>query len=187
MWSSRRSVLAKLTVCATVGGLMAGCVEPLYGSLGAGVLEQELRAIKVEPIPDRFGHYVAQELIFGLNGSGAVVAPKYRLVVTLKQRVQAPIVDTVTSRATAASLVADASFGLFPIGGGPAILEGVAFSVASFTDTGMLSLRSTSSNTTCTGKVGCVMSSGQVGTAATISISAAAPRIHSVNAPRSMR
>lgn len=132
MWSSRRSMLAKLTVCAAVAGLMAGCVEPLYGSLGAGVLEQELRAIKVEPIPDRFGHYVAQELIFGFNGSGAVVAPKYRLVVTLKQRVQAPIVDTVTSRATAASLVADASFGLFPIGGGPAILEGVAFSVASY-------------------------------------------------------
>ena len=132
MLSSRHTLLAKLGLVAATSVALGGCVETLYGSLGAGVLERELQAIKVEPIPDRFGHYVAQELIFALNGSGAAVAPRYRLVVTLKQRVQSPIVDTVTSRATSASLVADAGYALFPVGGGPAVAEGVAFSVASY-------------------------------------------------------
>lgn len=132
MWSSSRRTFAKVGLAALVAISAGGCVEPLYGSLGAGVLEQELQAIKVEQIPDRFGHYVAQELMFALNGSGAVVQPKYRLVVALKQRVQSPVVDTVTSRATAASLVADADFGLYPVAGGPAVIQGVAFSVASY-------------------------------------------------------
>ena len=128
--SSRRSALSRggaALLALTVGG----CVEPLYGTLGQGRLEQELQAIRVEPIHDRFGHYVAQELIFALNGSGAQVTPKYALVVTLKQRVQSPVVDTVTSRATAASLIADAEFVLRPLAGG-APITGVAFSVASY-------------------------------------------------------
>src|ERR1700712_249956 len=47
----------------------------------------------------------------------------------------------------------------------------------------MLSLRSRSSSTTSTGNSGCVSSSGHDATAATMSMSGAALRIHSVNAP----
>ena len=111
---------------------LAGCFQPLYGTLGAGGLESELQAIKVEPINDRIGHYVADELIFGFNGSRAEVPPKYRLIVTLKERVQTPVVDTVTYRTTSATLITDADFQLVPVAGGLPLYKSTAFSVASY-------------------------------------------------------
>jgi LPS-assembly lipoprotein len=116
-----------------VATMLGGCVQPLYGSLGAGVLESELQAIRIEPIPDRFGYYVQKELTFAFNGTGTTVAPKYRLVVNLKQRVQAPVIDTVTSRATAATVIGDATYELYAMGGSTQpVLSGVAFSVAGY-------------------------------------------------------
>ena len=129
-WSNGIRAIGALTLLP----LLAGCVQPLYGALGAGVLERELQAIKIEPIPDRFGHYVEKELLFAFNGSGEVVQPKYRLVVTLKQRIQAPVIDTVTSRATSATVVGDADYQLFDLNGSveKPLLSGVAFSVAGY-------------------------------------------------------
>lgn len=121
---------AALVVAAS--GALSGCVQPLYNTLGAGGLQSELQAIKVEPISDRFGHYLEKELMFAFNGTGAEVPPKYRLVVKLKQKVQAPVVDTVTSRATAATVIGDASYELYAIGRAEPIMQGVAFSVAGY-------------------------------------------------------
>ena len=111
---------------------LAGCFQPLYGTLGPGGMESELQAIRVEPIPDRVGHYVENELVFGLNGSRAEVPAKYRLVVKLTERVQTPIVDTVTFRTTSATLITDAQFELLPVGGGPSIYKSNAFAAASY-------------------------------------------------------
>lgn len=111
---------------------LAGCFQPLYTTLGPGGLESELQAIKVDPISDRIGHYVEDELVFGLNGSRAPVPPKYRLVVKLRERIQTPIVDTVTYRATAATVITDAEFQLLPIAGGVPIYKSVSFGAASY-------------------------------------------------------
>lgn len=111
---------------------LAGCLQPLYGTLGAGGLERELQAIEVMPINDRVGHYVANELIFGLNGSREVVPPKYRLVVALRERVQTPILDTVAGRSTAATIIVDADYQLLPVAGGKPILTGTAFGAVSY-------------------------------------------------------
>lgn len=124
--------MRRLGLMAPLAVALAGCIQPLYGTLGPGGLESELQAIKVEPIPDRFGHYVEKELAFAFNGTGLEVPPKYRLVVTLKQKVQAPVVDTVTSRATAATVVGDASFELYALGKTEPLMQGVAFSVAGY-------------------------------------------------------
>lgn len=110
---------------------LAGCM-PLYGTLGPGGLERELQAIEVAPINDRLGHYVENSLIFGLNGSRAEVPPKYRLIVTLKERISTPVVDTVTFRTTSATVITDAEFALVPIGGGPPLYKSVAFAIASY-------------------------------------------------------
>ena len=111
---------------------LAGCLQPLYGTLGPGGLENELQAIRVEPIVDRVGHYVENELVFGFNGSRIEAPAKYRLIVVLKERVQTPIVDTVTFRTTSATLVTDAEFQLIPIAGGPPIYKSNAFVAASY-------------------------------------------------------
>ena len=123
----RRAVLM-----AALAVVLGGCIQPLYGTLGPGVLESELQAIKIEPIPDRLGHYVEKELAFAFNGTGTEVPAKYRLVVKLKQKVQAPVVDTVTSRATAATVVGDVSFELYALGKSEPIMQGVAFNVAGY-------------------------------------------------------
>ena len=59
----------------------------------------------------------------------------------------------------------------------------MVFRVLILSEIGMLSLRSTSSSTTSTGNSGWIVSSGHVGTAATMSMSDAAFLIHSVSAP----
>lgn len=124
--------LAGLLAAASALAL-SGCIEPLYGPIGAGApLAAQLQAIAVEPIPERLGHYVRNELIFGFNGTGSEVPPRYRLVVTLRERVQTPIIDTVTLRATSASVVVDAEYRLLALPGDLEIAKGVASSVASY-------------------------------------------------------
>ncbi|MBI1866920.1 MAG: hypothetical protein HYS06_01240 [Methylocystis sp.] len=113
--------------------LLSGCVEPLYGPIGSGApLAAELQAIAIDPIPERLGHYVTNELIFAFNGTGSQPPPRYRLSVLLKERVQTPILDTVTLRATAATVVVDADYRLVTIPDGKEVTSGVAFGVASY-------------------------------------------------------
>lgn len=112
---------------------LSACVQPLYGPIGGGApLASELQAIAVDPIPDRLGHYVRNELIFALNGTGADVPPRYRLNVALRERVQTPIIDTVTGRATSASVIVDADYRLVSLADGAEVTSGVAFGVASY-------------------------------------------------------
>ncbi|MBY6240808.1 hypothetical protein K3F48_06400 [Methylosinus sp. Sm6] len=114
---------------------LSGCneIRPLYGPIGTGApLAAELQAVEVAPIPDRAGHYVRNELIFAFNGTGSQVAPRYRLLVELKERVQTPILDTVTGRATSATIIIDAAYRLISIADEKIITQGVAFGVASY-------------------------------------------------------
>ena len=114
--------------------VLGGCFQPLYGPLAnGGSLESELQAIAVNPImPDRIGHYLENELGFAFNGTGSTVRPRYRLTVTVRERVQTPVIDTVSARATAATVVIDADYVLTPVAGGEPITKGTAFSVASY-------------------------------------------------------
>ena len=59
-------------------------------------MQADLAAIAIDPIGDRLGHYLGDELIYELNGTGSQVAPKYRLTVTVREHVQTPLVDTLT-------------------------------------------------------------------------------------------
>ena len=116
-----------------MGVALSGCIQPLYGSLGAGGdVAGELQAIAVEPIPNRLGHYLGNELIFGFNGTGSQVPPKYRLIVTVKEYVQTPLIDTVSGYPSAANVVVNADYRLMPVGGTEPITKGQAAVVASY-------------------------------------------------------
>jgi LPS-assembly lipoprotein len=110
---------AALAAAAGLGLLLGGCVQPLYmaSTAGGASMSEELKAIKVEPVPDRLGHYLTNELISQMNGSGSTVAPKYRLVVTLNERLSTPIVNTFTGQAEAGAIGVDAHYQLFAIAG----------------------------------------------------------------------
>jgi LPS-assembly lipoprotein len=126
-----RRFSAIFALCSSLA--LTGCIQPLYGPTLSGVpLASELQAIAVDPIPDRLGHYLGNELIFAFNGTGADVAPRYRLNVKLRERVQTPILDTVTGRATSAAAIVDADYKLTTIPDNRVIARGVASSVASY-------------------------------------------------------
>ncbi len=115
---------------------LAGCIEPLYGPVGAGIdaspLATELQAIAVDEIPQRLGHYVRNDLIFAFNGTGSQPTPRYRLMVNLRERVQTPILDTVTGRATSATVIVDADYRLVTLPENVEVTKGVAFGIASY-------------------------------------------------------
>ena len=123
-----RAFALSVLVAASLGG----CFQPMYGGTSGQALVEDFRAIKVEPISERIGHFLGNELIFVLNGTGSTVQPRYRLLVSVRQRVQAPLVDTVSGRATSGMLIVDADYRLLPVSGGEPIASGVAFVTASY-------------------------------------------------------
>ncbi len=128
-WSDRLSRFG--LVCALLLPVM-GCFKPLYGGVEGAALQNDLAAIAIDPIPERSGHYLSNELRFLLNGTGSEVKPKYRLQIVLRERVQASLVDSTSQRASAGSIVIDADYKLLPIGGGAPVASGVAFTFASY-------------------------------------------------------
>lgn len=125
-------------LCAALLALpLAGCLQPLYapgGGIGldASPLAIEMQAIAVDEIPQRLGHYVRNDLIFGLNGTGSQPPPRYRLMVVLRERVQTPILDTVTGRATSATVIVDAEYRLVTLPDEVEVTKGIAFNIASY-------------------------------------------------------
>ena len=125
--------LARASAALLLGLALSGCIQPLYGSLGTnGDIAGELKTIAVNPISGRLGHYVGNELIFGLNGTGAHVTPKYHLAVTLIENVQTPLLDTVSGYPTAANVVVQADYQLLPAGGGEPVTKGRVSALASY-------------------------------------------------------
>jgi LPS-assembly lipoprotein len=79
--TSRRALLA-----VAVGAALAlsGCGwEPLYADRAAGPADADLRAIKVDPIPERIGQRLALALRESLNPDGAPSPQRYRLSILL--------------------------------------------------------------------------------------------------------
>ncbi|HEV2574608.1 MAG TPA: LPS assembly lipoprotein LptE [Beijerinckiaceae bacterium] len=137
MWSfNRQDLRGRIAALAMAGGLalsLGGCFQPMYGGLAGEQLQDDLAAIKVEPVPERLGHYLGNELIFALNGTGSTVVPKYRLVITARERVSSPLVDTVTARATAGTVLVDAEYKLYSVTDDQKpVLEGVAVAAQSY-------------------------------------------------------
>lgn len=131
-WSDRfprRLVPPALAVGLAFG--LGGCFTPLYSSVG-GNLGGEMRAITVDPVPDRLGHYLRDQLITDLNGTGDRPAPHYRLQLTTSERVQTALVDVTTQRPDSGSVVTDVKWTLLPIEGGPPLASGAVTSFASY-------------------------------------------------------
>jgi LPS-assembly lipoprotein len=131
MWSfdglclrASRPVLAGALALA-----LSGCIHPLYGTSGVA---SQLAQIEVSPIPDRVGHYLAEELKFETNGSGAAAPPKYRLNITTQESLGGLIVNLHTLTSDAASLTLMANYSLVEIESGKEVTKGSANATASY-------------------------------------------------------
>jgi LPS-assembly lipoprotein len=109
---------------------LAGCFQPLYGEAVHPGLAADMRAIVVAPIKDRIGHYLGEDLVAELNGTGETVDPKYRLTVTVTIGVGTPTVTSQLQIANAATATAYATFSLTPAGGGAVLMTGSAVTSA---------------------------------------------------------
>jgi LPS-assembly lipoprotein len=113
---------------------LAGCIRPLYGSaaVGGAQVQDRLAAIEVGPIADRIGHYLRNELVFDLDGSGNAPAKLYRLAVTVTEGLDVTVTDYSTGRADSATLVATATYVLTEQGSNKELFSGTAVARASY-------------------------------------------------------
>jgi LPS-assembly lipoprotein len=125
-WSDRVRGLAALALALSLGG----CFQPLYGEAQHPGLVEDLRAIEVAPIADRVGHYLGDDLISSLNGTGSTPTPKYRLKVTLTRTLQTPTVESQINAASAATVIDTAKFSLVQIEGEKVVFQGEAKAAA---------------------------------------------------------
>jgi LPS-assembly lipoprotein len=127
-WSRGLGAFAALVVAGGLGG----CFQPLYSEAAHPGLVEDLRAIEVEPIKDRIGHYLGDNLITDLNGTGQTPTPKYRLIVTVSIGATTPTVSALTNVATSATVTGEAKFTLNKFDGGAQVLTGTATAVATY-------------------------------------------------------
>jgi LPS-assembly lipoprotein len=122
-WSSR---VAALALCLA----LAGCFQPLYSETAHPGVVDAMRAVSITPIKDRIGHYLGEDLIHDLNGSGSAPTPLYRLDVTVALSTQTPTVESQINAATAATSIGDAHFSLVRLSDNKVLLEAKAQSSA---------------------------------------------------------
>jgi len=125
-WSDRARGLAALALSLSLGG----CFQPLYSEAAHPGLVADLQAIEVAPIKDRIGHYLGDDLISSLNGTGSTPIAKYRLTVTLTQKTQTPTIESQINAADAATVVGTAKFSLVQIEPEKVVFQGVATTAA---------------------------------------------------------
>ncbi len=127
-WSRAFPVLAAFALA----GALSGCFQPLYSEAAHPGLVEDLRAIEVQPIKDRIGHYLGDNLITDLNGTGQTPTPKYKLTVTVTTASTTPTVSSLTNVATSATMTGEAHFTLNKADGGAQVLTGVASANATY-------------------------------------------------------
>lgn len=109
---------------------LGGCFQPLYSESAHPGLVDNLKAVEVAPIKDRVGHYLGDDLISKLNGTGETPSPKYRLVVTMSVSATTPTIESQINAADAATVTGRAAIKLTKIEGGAVIYSGEAISAA---------------------------------------------------------
>lgn len=104
----------------------------MYSEAGHPGVVAEVRAIDVQPIDTRIGHYFIEDLRSALNGTGQPVTPQYRLTSTINTSQQTPTVDTQTQTASSATVVGDATFTLVRLSDSKTLMSGVASAAAAY-------------------------------------------------------
>lgn len=123
----RRTLLAAVLAVAALAG---GCFQPLYSdytsSTVGGSVKTAMRAIEVPEIKGLMGHYLRNELVFELDGSGDPDARKtLKFDARLTESVEVVTVDYTNGRADSAVLIGTATWSLTDTKTGKVVSSGV--------------------------------------------------------------
>ncbi len=144
---STQSRIARLVLSLALGGLVAGCFQPLYASRSAtdgSTVADRLRSVEVGQIKNvtngtpeaRIAAELRNALIFELNGGAPAYAPTHRLemqMTTLRQQV---IVDVTTSRPDVEQAGITMTYTLVELASGRPVVTGQTFSRVSYDNPG---------------------------------------------------
>jgi LPS-assembly lipoprotein len=122
-----RALLALSTVLG-----VSGCFQPMYGEASHPGLAEAMKEVEVLPVSGRVGHYLADDLITQLNGTGESRPPKYRLQIIVGQGRTTPIVESQIGVATSATVSETATMILTEIATGKEIYRGQAVAIAPY-------------------------------------------------------
>lgn len=133
-WLDRATRPSRIAMALAVSLGLGGCLQPVYGNFAAGGpgIEEDLKRIAIEPIPERVGHYLGDDLVMALNGTGSHPTPLYHLYVTVSEGVQTPLIDTVSGTPTAATVVLTADYRLVRIDTQAVVTKGNFFVFKSY-------------------------------------------------------
>jgi LPS-assembly lipoprotein len=119
--------------CAAAALAVAGCgFQPLYARNASGTgAGDALAAIYVEPMPERVGYQLRNDLLDLLNATGEATGATYRLKLVLRENTQGV---TLERNATISrfNYTLTAQYDLFPAGGTTPAASGVVSALAAF-------------------------------------------------------
>ncbi|MEZ5840355.1 MAG: LPS assembly lipoprotein LptE [Hyphomicrobiales bacterium] len=115
---------------------LAACnVRPMYGSMSAGAsgsLADRMALVSVDPIPERLGQQLRNELVYVLSNAVDPDNPRYRLTVTVRRSMSRVGIVPISGTPTAEVLSVTASYRLFDASSGRELTSGDSFANASF-------------------------------------------------------
>jgi LPS-assembly lipoprotein len=144
MWWRERGTMralarlaALLAILVSVGGLLAGCFQPLYGrnpALADESVREKLGEVLIPPIPSRQGTLQARlavamrnALQYDLNGAAGAVSPTHRLEVVVTGTDITVTIDPVTGRPTEEIGGVTATYQLIEIATGKVVVKDSTF------------------------------------------------------------
>jgi LPS-assembly lipoprotein len=149
-WPEPRSLesrFARFALTLALGGLVAGCFQPLYASRSltdGSTVADRLRAVDVSPIKNitagtaeaRIAAELRNTLIFELNGGAPAHAPTHRLELGMTVLRQQVIVDVTTSRPDVEQAGINLTYSLVELASGRVVVNGQTFSRVSYDNPG---------------------------------------------------
>jgi LPS-assembly lipoprotein len=138
--------LARGAVLFALGGLLAGCFQPMYAQrspTGGSALQARFASIGVNPIVGSTGTLQARvavevqnDLAYDFTGGGGPIGKAYNLLVTVNSQVSQVIVDINSARPEMQQFGLNATYTLVEVASGKTVVTGSTFARVSIDNPG---------------------------------------------------
>ena len=142
MSSARVRIFVRLLAVFALGGLTAGCFQPMYAEHTDGTpgLREKLMGVELPPVSDksnasreaRIGIEIRNALAFKLYGSATGMPPTHKLVLRFTTNRSSLIVDPKTGLPSSENYGIDAQYSLVEIASNKSVMNGSTFSRVSY-------------------------------------------------------